>query len=147
MLDSHTRRQWLKLLAIGGLLPGSALSHEYYARCFKLIHPWTDPTTPGQTTVRIAFRIDEILEPDRLLGARADYADAAELRRSADDEEPPAPFIEIPMGNRLDFAPGRQHVLLKGLRMPLYRDRGYPLTLVFEKSGALTAMMSMASMD
>lgn len=143
---SPARRQWLAASAALAL-PALARGHQYYAHRFTLIHPWTDPTPPGQTHARIHFRIEDVLEPDRLLGARVFYARSAELRRSLDDQAEPAPFIDVPVGARVDFSPGHPHVLLRGLTMPLTADRSYPLTLEFEHSGLMVVMVSMAPID
>jgi hypothetical protein len=47
----------------------------------------------------------------------------------------------------MDFVPDGVHVMLKELTEPLLADRSYPLELVFEISGTLVVMMSMAGSD
>ncbi|MBU6271543.1 MAG: copper chaperone PCu(A)C [Betaproteobacteria bacterium] len=144
----HVSRRRLLAGAAGlAIAPRHVLGHQYYAHRFTLIHPWTDPTPSGQTQARVYFRFEDVTETDRLLGARAFYAQSAELRASTDDAEPPLSYLEVPAGSLADFSPGHPHVLLKGLTMPLIRDRSYPLTLEFEKSGLLLVMMSMAPID
>jgi copper(I)-binding protein len=141
------RRQFVVGAAALCVAPLSVRAHQYYARNFTLVHPWTLPTPPGQTEAVIRFRIEEVLEADRLIGASASCAEAAELRGPADADGTPVAFLEVPVGPRLEFSPGHGHVLLKGLKAPLTYDRSYPLTLVFEKSGSLALMLSMAAAD
>ncbi|NCW02590.1 MAG: hypothetical protein EBW20_12370 [Betaproteobacteria bacterium] len=61
------RRQWIMAMGLGalGLIPVRA--HEYYALQFMLIHPWTEPTLPGQNEARVRFRLQSITDDDRLV--------------------------------------------------------------------------------
>jgi copper(I)-binding protein len=142
-----SRRQWIVAsgLSCMGLPPAQA--HEYYAQQFTLIHPWTEPTLPGQTQARVRFSLQSISGQDRLLGAQFAFCAAAELRSGTDDTAAPLPWIDIQPGERMNFDSNGHHVLLKGLTMPLLHDRSYPLAFRFEKSGVLNVMMSMGSMD
>jgi copper(I)-binding protein len=45
--------------------------------------------------------------------------------------------VAIPAGGDVKFAPGGNHVMLFGLKKPLVAGEYFPLTLVFEKSGAV----------
>ena len=142
-----SRRQAMAALTLCALGVRPSQAHEYYALLFTLIHPWTEPTLPGQNHARVHFRLENITGRDRLLGARFMYASSAELRSGQDDAAPAVPWIDIPPGERLDLLPDRQHVLLKGLTQPLQPDRSYPLELRFETSGVLYVMMSMSGVD
>ncbi|NDA04130.1 MAG: copper chaperone PCu(A)C [Betaproteobacteria bacterium] len=141
------RRQWIMAMGLGalGLIPVRA--HEYYALQFMLIHPWTEPTLPGQNEARVRFRLQSITDDDRLIGAQFAFSRVAELRSGIDNQLPPVPWIDIRRGESMNFSPEGFHVLLKDLAQPLYRDRSYPLSLRFERSGTLTVMMSMSSAD
>lgn len=138
------------LLACCGLLifvpPG--IAHEYYAKQFVLIHPWTEPTEPGQTDAPVHFRLESITGPDRLLGASFPFlAREVELRAGPDDAAPALTAVDIPPGERFEFVPTGVHLLIKGLTQPLSADRSYPLVLRFESSGTLVVMMSMSGVD
>lgn len=142
------RRRLLQTVCLGALacsLP--ALSHEYYARQFVLIHPWTDPTTSGQANAHVHFRLESIVGADRLLSARFAFCRSVELRPGLDDALPALAGVDIVPGERMDFVPDGAHVMLKDLTQPLLADRSYPLELVFEISGTLVVMMSMAGSD
>lgn len=142
------RRRLLQTVGLGALawsLP--ALSHEYYARQFMLIHPWTDPTTAGQANARVHFRLESITGADRLLGARFAFCQSVELRPGPDDALPALTAVDIAVGERMDFVPEGVHLMLKGLTQPLQADRSYPLELIFEVSGTLVVMMSMSGSD
>ncbi|NDD75277.1 MAG: copper chaperone PCu(A)C [Gammaproteobacteria bacterium] len=138
------------VIACCGLLicsrPG--IAHEYYAKQFVLIHPWTEPTEPGQTDARVHFRLESITGPDRLLGASFPFrAREVELRAGPDDAVPALTAIDISPGERFEFVPSGVHLLIKGLTEPLSADRSYPLVLRFESSGTLVVMMSMSGVD
>ena len=142
------RRRLLQVCSLGALtcsLPSFA--HEYYARQFMLIHPWTDPTTPGQANAHVHFRLESIVGADRLLAARFAFCRSVELRPGLDDALPALAGVDIVPGERMDFVPDGAHVMLKELTQPLLADRSYPLELVFEISGTLVVMMSMAGSD
>lgn len=147
-MSAYCRRGWFCAVTLGALawlLPVAA--HEYYARQFVLIHPWTEPTAPGQVDARVHFSLESITGADRLLDARFAFARTVELRPGPDDAAPALTSIDIIPGDRMAFAPDGVHLLIKGLTQPLLHDRSYPLELQFETSGTLIVMMSMSGSD
>ena len=144
----HSRRRLLQAGCAAVLAwPFSCKAHEYYARQFVLIHPWTDPTVVGEDAARVHFRLESITGPDRLLGGRFAFCQRVELRRGLDDQAQALAAIDIAPAERMDFVPDGVHVLLKGLMQPLQADRSYPLELDFEVSGTLVVMLSMSGSD
>lgn len=79
---------------------------------------------------------------DRLLSAQGDVSTTVELHthhmengvmemRKVDD-------IPVPAGKTVKLQPGGLHVMLIGLKAPLVEGETFPLTLNFEKAGAVT---------
>jgi copper(I)-binding protein len=79
-------------------------------------------------------------EPDRLLGARTEEAQAAELHGTTVTAEGvarmrPVEAVEIPPGGEAKLAPGGLHFMLVGLNGQLVEGTSFPITLVFERAG------------
>jgi len=58
--------------------------------------------------------------------------------------EPVGP-LDLPAGAMLDMAPGGMHVMLMDLVRPLKQGDTVELTLTFEKAGAVTVTVPVAS--
>ena len=80
--------------------------------------------------------------PDRLIGAATPVAERAELHTHIMEgnvmKMRPAAAIAIAAGARVALRPGGEHLMLKGLKAPLAEGASFPLTLKFEKAGAVT---------
>jgi len=50
----------------------------------------------------------------------------------------PVAKIDLPAGETVELQPGGLHLMLMELRGPLEKGSHFPLTLVFEKAGAMT---------
>ena len=81
---------------------------------------------------------------DRLLSAATDAAAMAQLHTSETDANGVTRMIHVeagfpvPAGGTLSLARGGQHVMLMGLSVPLEPDATVPITLVFERAGAVS---------
>lgn len=79
---------------------------------------------------------------DRLVGAKTDAADRAELHESVMKEGVmkmlPVEAVDLPAGGGVKFKPGGYHIMLMGLKAPLEENTTFRLTLVFEKAGEVT---------
>jgi copper(I)-binding protein len=49
--------------------------------------------------------------------------------------------LPIPSKTAVELSPGRTHVMLSGLKQPLRRGQKFDLTLKFEKSGEMQAVI------
>jgi copper(I)-binding protein len=105
------------------------------------------PDMPGMsandTTSAVYFVIaNEGGQADALIGATTPAASQAELHQSVIQndvaEMVPVARVDIPAGGRVEFKPGGYHVMLVGLTRDLKVGESIPLTLRFEKSGAIT---------
>ncbi len=131
----------LALLLTAGLAALPAGAHEIRAGSLVIEHPWARATaTPRQTGAAYMIIRNRGAEPDRLLGARSGEAASVTLHDSSVDAQGvarmrEAKLVEIPAGGEAHLAPGGVHVMLDGLKTPLFEGVSYPLTLVFERAG------------
>ena len=78
---------------------------------------------------------------DRLLGVEVDRASDAMLHRSVVEEGIArmrhVPAVEVPPGETVRLEPGGLHVMLMGVSPRLDAGERLPVTLVFERAGAI----------
>ena len=55
------------------------------------------------------------------------------------------PAIEVTAGATTELHAGGAHLVMIGLKAPLLWGRSYPLTLIFEKAGAIDTVLSVGS--
>lgn len=157
------RRCAVAVLAIL-LLPLAGAGHDYPTATMKILHPWVDPVPAGSDRVVLSLRIVEISADDRLIGADTpvaaavevvptaaatdDTADADADTRSDSDAEgkaETAPDAAAPAGIPLHagvdlvLSKSGPHLLLRGVRRDLPFGYEYPMTLHFERAGAVEA--------
>jgi len=81
-------------------------------------------------------------EPDRLVAAQTPVADKAELHTHLMDngvmKMRAVDSIDVAPGAPVTLKPGGLHVMLMGLKQPLTEGGRFPVTLTFEKAGAVT---------
>jgi copper(I)-binding protein len=84
-------------------------------------------------------------QPDRLLSATSPVARTAELHNHTRDGEVmrmrEVTDIPVPPGETVTLAPGGLHIMLIGLAEPLRQGTEVPLTLQFERAGAVQVML------
>jgi len=104
--------------------------------------PWARPTVQGQTVGGGYFRIDGGATNDRLLGGSAGIAQSVELHTMRMDGDVmrmrQLNSVEVPARQTVEFKPGGMHVMLIGLKTPLKVGNSFPMTLRFEKAGAVS---------
>ena len=87
---------------------------------------------------------------DRLLSEKSLVAKSAALHNHVMDsgvmKMRPAGSIEIPAYGTVIMKPGGLHVMLMGLKSPLVKCGSLPLTLTFEKAGAMTIQIKIMGM-
>lgn len=80
-------------------------------------------------------------EADRLLSAESEVAGAVELHQSRIEEGGmrmrPIEGVDLPAGGEARLEPGGYHVMLVGLKRELKGGDRFPLTLHFERAGAV----------
>lgn len=100
------------------------------------------PTAPGQPNGAVYLTITNVgAEADRLVSAETPVAAAVEFHNSVEENGVAAmrkeAAVEIAPGATAHFAPGGFHIMLIGLKSPLTAGETTPLTLHFEKAGAI----------
>ena len=139
----------LKVAAVC-LVAVAAHAHEYYTATFKIIHPWAEATAAGTSIAPVYLKFEEITGSDKLVAARSDIAGKVELRSKLDNDSTAEvsailPAIEVTAGSTTELHAGGVHLVMIGLKTPLQWGRSYPLTLIFEKAGAIDTMLSVGS--
>lgn len=85
-------------------------------------------------------------EADRLIGVRSDVAARTELHTHLKEDGVMkmrrVEAIEVPADGMAMLAPGGDHVMFMGLKAPLKEGETFPLTLIFEKAGEITATIT-----
>ena len=83
---------------------------------------------------------------DRLLSASSPIAATVELHETVRDgtvmRMRAVPVLVLEAGQPVELKPGSYHMMLSGLHRPLQRGESFPLTLIFEKAGAVTATVT-----
>ena len=105
---------------------------------------WSRPAAVGSTGVVYLTLTNEGRQPDRLIGAKSDVAQAVELHRTTMEGgvmkmQPIAGGVEVPARSRVIFEPGGAHIMLIGLKRDLKAGDRFSVALDFEKTGTLTA--------
>jgi copper(I)-binding protein len=82
---------------------------------------------------------------DRLVAATADVSKTVELHTTIKEGDimkmRHVPAIEVPAGGSVELKPGSYHVMFMNLHKPLPEGTEVPVTLRFEKAGALTVKL------
>lgn len=124
------------------LLAGPALAHGFKAGDIEIEHPWARATAEGMAN-GAAFLVlkNEGKATDRLVGASSPAAAKVELHTHIDDNGVmrmrEIKTIDLGADATIKLAPGGLHVMLLGLKEPLTKGKAFPLTLTFEKAGAV----------
>jgi len=97
----------------------------------------------GGTGAVFLTLVNDTQQPDRLLRAHADIADATEIHETTIVDEVmrmrPVPHVEIPAGGEVKLKPGSYHIMLIGLLHNLEMGDRFDVTLTLERSGTLIA--------
>jgi copper(I)-binding protein len=120
----------------------SVTAHEYQAGELHIEHPWSREMPPVAPTAAVYFVVhNKSAQADRLLGAQTAVAGRAEFHEHVHADGlmkmQQVPAVVIPAGGEVRFAPMAYHVMLFGLQRQMQDGERFPLTLTFEKAGAL----------
>ncbi len=126
---------------------GAAAQH---APSITLDDAWSRATmTPAQAGA-IYVTITDHGAPDRLIGASTPVAGKAEIHESIRDgnvmKMHPVAALTVAPKAPTSLSPGGYHIMLTELKKPLAAGQTFPLTLTFEKAGAVqtTVMVTAA---
>jgi len=112
----------------------------------RVLEAWARPAALGSNgAVYVTLRGGEA--DDVLLGAYTPWARQTTLHATVIDDKGVAqmqPLVPLPVkaGALVAFAPGQQHVMLEGMTRAVAQGQMFPLTLNFEKAGAVRVMVT-----
>lgn len=132
----------LLALAALGVSGRVAPAHDYRFGDLKIVHPWARATAGlarnGAAYVTLSSQGEAI---ERLLGVTTPVARKARLHGHIVEagivKMRPLEAIEVAPGAPVVLEPGGFHIMLMGLEAPLEAGTTFPLTLRFEKAGAI----------
>jgi len=115
---------------------------SYLADSLRIDHPFARATPPGAKTGGVFVTIDNASnQSDRLLRASTPIAAGVVLHQMVVDggvmKMRAVPSLEINPGGRLELRPNGYHLMLLDLKQPLKVGEKFPLTLTFERGGAI----------
>lgn len=119
-----------------------AMAHEFNVGSLNIDHPWSRALPPNAPAGAAYFVIHNSgTDDDSLVSVSSPIASKAEMHTHVMLGEvmkmQQVDSVAVPAGGEAKFAPGGNHVMLFGLKQPLVAGEFFPLTLVFEKSGAV----------
>lgn len=123
-------------------LSSPALAHEEKSEHLTISHPWSRATAPSQKVGAVFMTIETNGNTtDRLIGAASPDAETVQIHsHSMVDgvmKMRPVDGVAIPAEGEAVLAPGGFHLMLIGLKLPLFEETVIPLTLEFEKAGKI----------
>lgn len=126
-------------LALGASLVLPARACEYNSSNLRITHPWTRATDGDTRTAVLCMKFDEVRQDDRLIAVQTPVAEGVEMGGT---QAGGAVDFAIPAGRETLLSEAGPHLRLLGLKFPLEVARSYPLTLVFQRGGAVEATLN-----
>lgn len=106
--------------------------------------PWANATPVGASVAAVYLELT-VARPDTLASASTTVADHIEMHASSEEngmmKMRPLTTVELKASQPFSFAPGGAHFMLMGLRQPLVAGMRFPMTLEFERAGAVTVQV------
>jgi periplasmic copper chaperone A len=136
------------ILAVSaGTSPGSALAHDYQVGAIRILHPWTRPTVPAQSTAAGYLTLRNTgVRPDRITGASSPLAERVEIHVTTIEGEVARmrqiQQVDVGAGREKKLAPRGTHLMLLGLKRALRAGERVPLTLQFASAGRVDIELS-----
>lgn len=124
-------------------LAGPARAADDGSGALRIEQPWSRATAPGAAVgVGYLVIVNEGARDDRLLGGETPVAGRVTLHRSVEEDgtsrmEHQDEGIPVPAGERVVLEPGGYHLMLMQLGQRLEKGDSVPLTLRFERAGAI----------
>ncbi len=114
-----------------------------------IVSAWARATPPGASVGAAYLTIENRgAADDRLVGAESPAARSITMHQTIEENGVSAmrPIENAPIfaGGRLEMAPAGGHLMLTGLAAPLKQGATIPMTLTFEKAGAVTIEVEIA---
>ena len=139
----------MRALVLAGVL-GLAVISSAYAQSsspIEISHAWARATAASAANGAVYLKVmNHGTADDRLTGASTTVAAKAELHITLNDNGvmKMRPMADVPVkaGGSAEFKPDGMHIMLLKLKHPLKAGERFPLTLTFEKAGAVQTMVT-----
>jgi hypothetical protein len=130
------------LFALLLLWPALAPAAEFKVGDIVVIDPWARASAGANGVVGAYLTVrNDGDQADRLVGAVSDNAEQVQLHVTRAQGQVmrmlPVESIDIPAHGAVTLQPGGYHLMVMGLKEPLRVGARLPLTLKFERAGAL----------
>ena len=126
-------------LAFAALLAASAAhAHSQKFKTLEIVHPWCIETEDSAKPVVVSMTIKNAgAKPDKLLRASASNAAKTELRAGGapDAEGKLIPSVPVDGRGEVNLKRGGPHILLTGVKKPLFPYDSFLMTLTFQRAG------------
>ncbi|QQS14797.1 MAG: copper chaperone PCu(A)C [Rhodospirillales bacterium] len=138
-----TRRTMAATAAALAFIASTATAHDFKLGDLKIDHPWARETA-SMARAGAAFMVIENAGggADRLVKASSPVAARTEIHTMIKDGDVmrmrEVPAIDLAPRAKVELKPGGFHVMLMELKAPLKAGDKVPVTLTFEKAGAIT---------
>jgi copper(I)-binding protein len=120
-----------------------AHAHSYQQGAIKIGHIWARATPAGVTTAAVYVPLlNTGMDDDHLVGASSPAAKKIQIHSMSMDGDimkmRSVESVDLPPGKPVALRPNGTHFMLIGLNQPLKQGDKVPVTLQFEKAGAIT---------
>ncbi len=133
-------------LAIALCLAGISSAYAQSSSPIVISHAWARATPASAPNGAVYLTItNHGTTDDRLTGASTAVASKAQMHITLNEngvmKMRPMADVPIKAGGSAQFKPDGMHIMLLGLKHPLKAGDTFPLTLTFEKAGAVQTMV------
>jgi len=139
----------MRILALASTLWLAVISAVYAQASspIEISHAWARATAASAANGAVYLKVmNRGTADDRLTGASTTVASKAQLHVTLNDNGvmKMRPIADVPVkaGGSAEFKPDGMHIMLLGLKHPLKAGDHFPLTLTFEKAGAVKTMVT-----
>lgn len=137
----------MRFLLIAAFCLAAAASASAQTSPIEISHAWARATAASAANGAVYLKVtNHGAADDRLTGASTPVATKTELHVTTNDNGvmKMQPVAEVPVkaGGNAEFKPGGMHIMLLGLKHPLAAGDSFPLTLTFDKAGAVQTMVT-----
>jgi hypothetical protein len=111
--------------------------------------PWANATPVGASVAAVYMDLT-VADADTLVSASTTVADHIEMQSSSEEngmmKMRPLAGVELKAGQSFSFAQGGAHLMLIDLRQPLVAGMRFPMTLEFQRAGAVTVQVQVVEL-
>jgi periplasmic copper chaperone A len=138
----------MRVIALASAICIAVISSVYAQTSspIEINHAWARATAASAANGAVYLTItNHGTADDRLTGASTAVASKAELHVTLNENGvmKMRPLADVPVkaGRSAQFKPDGMHIMLLGLKHPLKAGENFPLTLTFDKAGAIETMV------